>query len=232
MKLKASKRFKKLLEISKDKKVETIEEAIKKVKKNCTTKFDESIDVSFNLNLKQKKEEVTLRTSVNLPNGNGKKIKVAVLCEESKLQEAKDANADLLGSESLVNDITNGKINFDKLVATPAMMSKMGKLGKILGPKGLMPNPKFGTVTNNVKSIVKALKSGQIEIKNDKDGNISASIGKKSFSDIKIRENYNSILETILKDKPKGIKGNFILSAFLTSTMGISYKLKLDKKLS
>ena len=229
MKLKASKRFKKLLEVSEDKKIETIEEAIKKVKKNCTTKFDESIDVSFNLNIKQKKDEVTLRTSVNLPNGNGKKIKVAVLCEDSKINEAKDGGADLFETDKLVNDIISGKINFDKLVATPVMMSKMGKLGKILGPKGLMPNPKLGTVTNNVKSIVKALKSGQIEIKNDKDGNLGASIGKKSFSDIKIKENYNSILETILKERPTGIKGNFILSAFLSSTMGISYKLKLGK---
>ena len=229
MKLKASKRFKKLLEVSQDKKIETIDEAIQKVKKNCTTKFDESIDVSFHLNLKRKKEEVILRTSINLPNGNGKKIKVAVLCEDSKVQEANDAGADLSGSDSLVNDITNKKINFDKLIATPAMMPKLGKLGKILGPKGLMPNPKLGTVTNNVKSIVKALKSGRIEIRNDKDGNVGASIGKKSFSDIKIKENYSSILETILKEKPSGIKGDFILSAFLTSTMGISYKLKLEK---
>jgi len=226
---KISKRFKKLLEISNSKKTETVEEAIKMVKRNCTTKFDESIDVSFNLNLKQKKEEVSLRTSVNLPNGNGKKIKVAVLCEDSKIREAKDAGADLTGSDSLVDDITAGKINFNKLVATPAMMPKMGKLGKILGPKGLMPNPKLGTVTNNVKSIVKALKSGQIEIKNDKDGNVGASIGKKNFSDMKIKENYDSLLETILKEKPSGIKGNFILSVFLTSTMGISYKLKLGK---
>ena len=218
-----------LLEISNSEKIETVEEAIKKVKKNCTTKFDESIDVSFNLNLKHKKEEVSLRTSVNLPNGNGKKIKVAVLCEDSKIREAKNAGADLTGSDSLVDDITAGKINFNKLVATPAMMPKMGKLGKILGPKGLMPNPKLGTVTNNVKSIVKALKSRQIEIKNDKDGNIGASIGKKNFSDMKIKENYDSLLETILKEKPSGIKGNFILSVFLTSTMGISYKLKLEK---
>ena len=229
MKLRASKRFKKLLQVSKDKKIETIEEAIKKVKNNCTTKFDESIDVSFNLNLKQKKEEVILRTSVNLPNGNGKKIKVAVLCEDNKIKEAKDAGADFSEADSLVRDISAGKIDFDKLVATPTMMPKMGKLGKILGPKGLMPNPKIGTVTNNIRSIVKALKSGQIEIKNDKDGNVGASIGKKSFSDIKIKENYNSILETILKERPTGIKGNFILSAFLSSTMGISYKLKLGK---
>ena len=229
MKLKASKRFKKLLEDSKNKKIETIEEAIKMVKKNCTTKFDESIDVSFNLNLKQKKEEVSLRTLVNLPNGNAKKIKLAVLCEENKVQEAKEAGADLSGSDSLVEDITNGKINFDKLVVTPAMMPKMGKLGKILGPKGLMPNPKLGTVTNNIKSIVKAIKSGQIEIKNDKDGNVAASIGKKSFADDKIKQNFDSLIEALIKEKPSGIKGNYILSSFLSSTMGISYKLKLTR---
>ena len=229
MKKKPSKRYRKLYAMSKIKKPETIEDAIKKVKENCTTIFDESIDVSFALNLKQKKEEANLRTIVNLPNGNGKKIKLAVLCEESKIKEAKDAGAELTGADNLVNDITSGKINFDKLIATPAMMSKMGKLGKILGPKGLMPNPKLGTVTNNIKAAVKALKDGQIEIKNDKDGNIATSIGKKSFSDVKIKENYDSFLQTILKEKPKGIKGDFILSAFLTSTMGVSYKLKLIK---
>tara|TARA_B100000686_G_scaffold166093_1_gene173638 strand:- start:124 stop:813 length:690 start_codon:yes stop_codon:yes gene_type:complete len=229
MKIKSSKRFKKLLEITKDKKPEALEEAIKMVKKNCTAKFDESIDVSFFLNIKQKKEEIVLRTSVKLPNGNGKKVKVAVLCEDSKLKEAKESGADISGSESLVNDISSGKINFDKLVATPVMMPKMGKLGKILGPKGLMPNPKTGTVTNDIKSVVKALKTGQIEIKNDKDGNLSASIGKKSFNDDKIKENFNSIFETILKEKPSGIKGDFIKSAFLTSTMGISCKLKLQR---
>ena len=229
MKIKRSKRYRKLLEASKDKKTEIIDEAIKKVKKNCTTKFDESIDVSFNLNLKHKKEEFALRTSVNLPNGNGKKIKIAVLCEDSKVQEAKNAGADLSGSDILVDQITKGKINFDKLVATPAMMPKMGKLGKILGPKGMMPNPKLGTVTNNIKSIVKALKSGQIEIKNDKDGNVAASIGKKSFTDEKIKQNFDSLIETLTKEKPSGIKGNYILSAFLSSTMGISFKLKLTR---
>ena len=227
MKKKSSKRYKKLLDISKGKKSETIEDAIIKVKKNCTSKFDESIDVSFLLNLKSKKEEKNIRTVVNLPNGNGRKIKIAVLCEENKIQEAKDSGANLSGSDSLINDIKAGKINFDKLIATPSMMSKISKLGKILGPKGLMPNPKLGTVTNDIKSSVKALKSGQIEIKNDKDGNLAASIGKKSFSDIKIKDNYNTIMQTILKEKPDGIKGDFILSAFLTSTMGASYKLKL-----
>ncbi len=228
MKKKRSKRFKKLAELSSNK-AEDIVDVIKKVKANCTTKFDESIDVSFKLNLKQKKDEVTIRTNVYLPNGNGKNVKVAVLCEDSKLNDAKNSGADLCGSDDLVTKITNGQLNFDKLIATPAMMSKMGKLGKILGPKGLMPNPKMGTVTNDVKSIVKSLKTGQIEIKNDNDGNIAASIGKKSFTDKKIKENYDSFFETILKEKPNGIKGEFILSAFLTSSMGVSYKLKLSK---
>ena len=227
MKKKSSKRYKKLIKTNSNNKAETLEVAIKKIKENCTTKFDESIDVSLNLNLKQKKEEVNLRTLVNLPHGNGKKVKIAVLCEESKIGDAKDAGAVLAGSENLISDITAGKINFDKLIATPVMMSKMGKLGKILGPKGLMPNPKLGTVTADVKKAVKALKEGQIEIKNDKDGNIAASIGKKSFPDIKIIENFNAFIQTIQKEKPSKIKGDFILSSFLTSTMGISYKLKL-----
>jgi len=229
MKKKKSKRYKKLIETLDRAKTFPIDDAIQLVKKNCNVKFDESIDVSFYLNLKQKKEEITLRTNANLPHGNGKKVRVAVLCEESKSQEAKESGADLSNFENLIKDIENGKMNFDKLVSTPSMMSKIGKLGKILGPKGLMPNPKLGTVTNDIKKAVKALKSGQIEIKNDKDGNLGASIGKKSFTDIKIKENFNSIIETILKEKPSGIKGDYILSAFLTSTMGVSYKLKLSK---
>ena len=229
MKKRLSKRFKKITETTKDKKPLIIDDAISRVKNNCTTKFDESIDVSLSLNLVKKKEEFNLRTLVNLPNGNGKKVRVAVLSEENKNAEAKNSGADLFDSEALINDIAAGKIKFDKLIATPAMMSKMGKLGKILGPKGLMPNPKLGTVTNNIQTTVKALKSGQIEIKNDEDGNIGVSIGKKSFSNGKIKENFNSLISAILKEKPNGVKGDFILSAFLTSTMGISYKLKLEK---
>ena len=227
MKMKLSKRYKKLLETSNEKKAGIVDDVIKKVKRNCTTKFDESIDISCLLNLKHKKEEISIRTLVNLPNGNGKKTKLAVLCEESKIKEAKDSGAEIVGFDNLVKDITNGKINFDKLIATPATMSKMGKLGKILGPKGLMPNPKFGTVTNDIKTSVKAIKNGQIEIKNDKDGNIAASIGKKSFSDVKLKENYDVFMNALLKEKPTGIKGNFVLSAYLTSSMGVSYRLKL-----
>ena len=229
MKKKFSKRFKKLLETSKEKNSLKVEDVISKVKKNCTTKFDESIDVSFSLNLKQKKNEFNLRTIVNLPNGNGKKMRVAVLCEESKISEAKSSGAEIYNSDILIKEIESGKIKFDKLIATPAMMTKMGKLGKILGPKGLMPNPKLGTVTNNIQSTVKALKSGQIEIKNDKDGNVGVSIGKKSFPDNKIKENFDSLMQTIYKEKPNGIKGNFVKSAFITSTMGVSYKLKLSQ---
>jgi len=227
MKTKMSKRYKSIVKNSREKGILALEEALKKVKRNCTTKFDESIDVSIRLNLKQKKEDLSLRTVVKLPNGNGKKVRVAVLCEDNKVSEAKDSGAEIAGSDVLINDITEGKINFDKFIATPAMMSKMGKLGKILGPKGLMPNPKLGTVTNDVKKVVKALKEGQIEIKNDKDGNIGASIGKKSFPDNKIIENFNSLIQTIIKEKPNGIKGDFILSSFITSTMGISYQLKI-----
>ena len=229
MKKKFSKRFQKLLETSKEKNPLKIEDVISKVKKNCTTKFDESIDVSFSLNLKQKKNEFNLRTIVNLPNGNGKKMRVAVLCEESKISEAKSSGAEIYNSDILIKEIESGKIKFDKLIATPAMMTKMGRLGKILGPKGLMPNPKLGTVTNNIQSTVKALKSGQIEIKNDKDGNVGVSIGKKSFPDNKIKENFDSLMQTIYKEKPNGIKGNFVKSAFITSTMGVSYKLKLSQ---
>ena len=229
MKKKFSNRFKKLLEISKEKDSLKFEDVISKVKKNCTTKFDESIDVSFSLNLKQKKNEFNLRTIVNLPNGNGKKMRVAVLCEESKISEAKSSGAEIYNSDILIKEIESGKIKFDKLIATTAMMTKMGKLGKILGPKGLMPNPKLGTVTNTIESTVKALKSGRIEIKNDKDGNVGVSIGKKSFSDNKIKENFDSLIQTIYKEKPKGIKGNFVQSSFITSTMGVSYKLKLSQ---
>jgi len=227
MSKKESKRYKSIVKDSKEKRILALEEAIKKVKQNCTTKFDESIDVSIRLNLKQKKEEINLRTVVNLPNGNGKKVRIAVLCEDNKISEAKNSGAEIVGSDDLINDITSGKINFDKFIATPTMMPKMGKLGKILGPKGLMPNPKLGTITNDIKKTVKALKEGQIEIKNDKDGNIGASIGKKSFSTNKIIENFNSLMQTIQKEKPSGIKGDFILSSFITSTMGISYQLKV-----
>ena len=226
-----SKRYKALFQETKKLKQDTIENLLNTIKKNCTTKFDESIDVNFQLNLKQKKSEVNIRTVLNLPVGKNKKIKVAVICEEEKLEEAKKSGADVIGSEDLINNISLGKINFEKLISTPKMMIKLGKLGKILGPKGLMPNPKLGTVTNEIIKAVKDTKSGQVEIKNDKDGNVGLSIGKKSFSNENLIKNFNAVVDTIIKEKPVGVKGNLVKSVFITSTMGVSYKLKLNKNI-
>ena len=226
-----SKRYKALPRETKKLKHNTIENLLRTVKKNCTTKFDESIDVNFQLNLKQKKSEVNIRTVLNLPVGKNKKIIVAVICEEEKLDEAKKSGADIIGSDDLINNISGGKINFEKLISTPKMMVKLGKLGKILGPRGLMPNPKLGTVTNEIIKAVKDTKSGQVEVKNDKDGNVGLSIGKKSFSDENLIKNFNAVVDTIIKEKPAGVKGNLVKSAFITSTMGVSYKLKLNKNI-
>ena len=227
-----SKRNKKLPKKKKYLPANSIEKLITEIKKNCTTKFDESIDLSLQINNKQKKNEINLRTIVNLPGGSGKKIKVAVVCEESKAKIAKDAGADISGGDEFIEKIKSGELNFDKLICTPAMMLKLSKLGKVLGPKGLMPNPKLGTVTDDIKKAVKDTKSGQAEIRNDKDGNVGLSIGKKSFSDDNLIKNYNAIIETLEKEKTNiVIKGNLVKSAFLTSTMGVSYKLKLTKNI-
>ena len=227
-----SKRFKKLLEIKKETNSETIEKLLPIVKKNCTTKFDEGIDLSFQINNKQKKSEVNLRTVINMPGGTGKKVKVAVVCEESKTKDADDSGADIVGGEDLIEKIKGGYLDFEKLICTQSMMIKLSKLGKVLGPKGLMPNPKLGTVTDDIKKAVKDAKSGQVEIRNDKDGNIGVTIGKKSFSDENLIKNFNAIVDTLEKEKSNiSIKGDLIKSSFLTSTMGISYKLKLHKNL-
>ena len=228
----SSKRFQKLKEIKKETNSETIEKLLPIIKKNCTTKFDEAIDLSFQINNKQKKNEINLRTVINMPGGTGKKVKVAVVCEDSKTKDAKDSGADIVGSDDLIEKIKGGFLNFEKLICTQSMMVKLSKLGKILGPKGLMPNPKLGTVTEDIKKAVKDAKSGQVEIRNDKDGNIGVSIGKKSFTDENLIKNFNAIIETLEKEKLNvSIKGDLIKSSFLTSTMGISYKLKLTKNL-
>ncbi len=224
-----SKRYKKLKENKIDSKAEIFEKILPEVKKNCTTKFNESIDLSLFINVKQKKGDVNLRTVINLPEGTGKKVKVAVVCEESKQKEAKEAGADVVGGDEFIDKIKSGDLNFEKLISTPTMMLKLSKLGKILGPKGLMPNPKLGTVSEDVKKAVSDAKSGQIELKNDKDGNIGLTIGKKSFSDEKLIKNFNAVIETLLKEKPSNVKGDLVKKAFITSTMGVSYKLKLNK---
>ena len=228
----SSKRYKKLPKKTKELPAELIEKLIPELKKNCTSKFDESLDLSIQINNKQKKSEINLRTIVNLPAGSGKKIKVAVVSEESKSQIAKDAGADIVGGEEFIEKIKSGELNFEKLICTPSMMIKLSKLGKVLGPKGLMPNPKLGTVTDDLKKAVSDAKSGQAEIKNDKDGNIGLSLGKKSFSDDKIIQNFHAVIDILEKEKGnQTIKGDLVKSAFLTSTMGVSYKLKLPKNI-
>ena len=227
-----SKRYKKLPEKTLELTPEVIEKVLPVVKKNCTTKFDESVDLSFQINNKQKKSEINIRTVVNLPGGTGKKVKVAVVCEEAKADEAKSAGADIVGGDDFIEKIKGGEINFEKLICTPSMMIKLSKLGKVLGPKGLMPNPKLGSVTDNLKNAISDAKSGQAEIRNDKDGNIGVSIGKKSFTDDKLIKNFNAILETLEKEKSNNtVKGDLIKSSFITSTMGVSYKLKLGKSI-
>ena len=228
----SSKRYKKLPEKTRDLKSETVDKLIPIIKQNCTTKFDESLDISLQINNKQKKSEINIRTVINLPGGSSKKVKVGVVCEENKLQEAKDAGAEIVGGDELIEEIKTGNINFEKLICTPGMMIKLSKLGKVLGPKGLMPNPKLGSVTNEIKKAVSDAKSGQIEIRNDKDGNIGVSIGNRSFSDDKLIMNFNAVIDALEKEKSNNtIKGDLIKQAFLTSTMGVSYKIKLGKSI-
>ncbi len=227
-----SKRFKKLPEKTSELSADSIEKLLPLIKKNCTTKFEESVDLSFQINNKQKKNEINIRTVVNLPGGTGKKVKVAVVCEEAKAAEAQGAGADIVGSDEFIEKIKSGEINFEKLICTPSMMVKLSKLGKVLGPKGLMPNPKLGSVTDDLKKAVSEAKSGQAEIRNDKDGNIGVSIGKKSFTDDQLIKNYNAIIETLEKEKSNNtLKGDLIKSSFITSTMGVSYKVKLGKNI-
>ena len=226
----SSKRFKKLPKNTNTLKAQPINNLLSKVKENCTTKFDESLDINILINNKQKKNEINLRSMVNLPSGTGKKVKVAVVCEESKSKEAKESGADLVGGDDLIEKIKNGEMNFEKLICSSSMMNKQSKLGKVLGPKGLMPNPKLGTVTEKIGESVKNAKAGQVELKNDKDGNIGLSIGKKSFSDEKLIKNFNAIISSLEKEKSiLTVKGDLIKSTYITSTMGVSYKIKLEK---
>ena len=228
----SSKRFRKLPEKTRDLNADTVDKLIPILKQNCTTKFDESLDLSLQINNKQKKSEINIRTVINLPGGSSKKVKIGVVCEDSKFQEAKDAGAEVIGGDELIEDIKSGKINFEKLICTPSMMIKLSKLGKVLGPKGLMPNPKLGSVTNDVKKAITEAKSGQVEIRNDKEGNIGLSIGNKSFPDDKLIMNFNAVLDALEKEKSNNtIKGDLIKQAFITSTMGVSYKIKLGRSI-
>ena len=222
---KRSKRYKNIHKDVKSKKANSLKEVFEIIKKNSNTKFDESVDVSLKINLKQSKGgDFSLRTVALLPNGSGKKIKVAVLCDSDKISEVKKFGADIVGSDDLIEKISSGKIDFDKLICSPSMMSKLGKLGKILGPKSLMPNPKLGTVNSDLKKAVADIKTGLVELKNDKDGNVATTIGRKSFSSEKLLENYNFFIDFLKKEKPENIKGEFLKNIFVSSTMGVSIK--------
>ncbi len=223
---KRSKRYKALKEQVKVKKVNSFEAAIGEIKKMANPKFTESIDVSLKVNLKKVKgSDNSLKTVIELPNGNGKKVKVAVLCDDTKLTEAKKSGAEIFGSDDLINKISSGKIQFDKLVCTPNMMPKLGKLGKILGPKGLMPNPKLGTVSEDIISTVEKVKNKLTEIKNDKDGNVGVSIGRKNFAEKKLLENFKALFGSLKKEKPNMFNSEIVKNVYISPTMGPSLKL-------
>tara|TARA_B100001964_G_C14140219_1_gene557073 strand:- start:70 stop:762 length:693 start_codon:yes stop_codon:yes gene_type:complete len=202
-------------------------EAIKILKDNSFVKFEETLDVAIQLNINPSKTDQNIRGVIDLPKGTGKNIRVAVITKGDKAKEAKDSGAEIVGDEDLAQQISNGKINFDLLIATPDMMSTVGKLGKILGPKGLMPNPKLGTVTNDLSIAIKKAKAGQVQFKNDKSGIIHAGIGKLKFNENDLLENLKSFYNEINKNKPNTVKGSFIKKVSIASTMGFGLKINV-----
>ena len=200
-------------------------EAIKLLKENSYVKFEETIEIAINLGIDASKTEQNIRGVINLPKGTGKKIIVAVMAKGDKAKEAKEAGADIVGDDDLAETVTNGKIDFDLLIATPDMMPVIGKIGRILGPKGLMPNPKLGTVTQDVKSAVINAKTGQVQYKNDKAGIIHAGIGKINFSEEDLLENIKAFFSTVSKNKPDAVKGSFIKKISIASTMGFGLEI-------
>ena len=200
-------------------------DAIKILKDKSYVKFDETIEVSVNLNIDSNKTDQNIKGVVNLPNGTGKDVKVAVITSEDKQKEAKDNKADKVGSKDLIDEISSNKIEFDILIASPDMMPQLGKVAKILGPKGLMPNPKLGTVTNEIGKAVKDAKSGQVKFKNEKSGIVHAGIGKLSFNDEDILLNLKTFYSSILKNKPDAVKGSFVKKVTIASTMGVGLKI-------
>ena len=202
-------------------------EAIKILKDNSFVKFEETLDVAIQLNINPSKTDQNIRGVIDLPKGTGKNIRVAVITKGDKAKEAKDSGAEIVGDEDLAQQISNGKINFDLLIATPDMMSTVGKIGKILGPKGLMPNPKLGTVTNDLSIAIKKAKAGQVQFKNDKSGIIHAGIGKLKFNENDLLENLKSFYNEINKNKPNTVKGSFIKKVSIASTMGFGLEVNI-----
>ena len=202
-------------------------EAVKLVKSSAISKFDETIDICMNLGIDPKQTEQSIRGMVAMPNGTGKTIKVAVFARGDKAADALKAGADFVGAEDLYEKINGGFTDFDRLIATPDMMAVVGKLGKVLGPKGLMPNPKLGTVTPNVVDAVKAAKSGQVEFRLDKASIVHAGVGKASFTEEALVQNIKAFIDAVTKAKPSGVKGNYIKKIGISSSMGLGIKLDL-----
>jgi len=204
-----------------------VEEAVQIIKKNATAKFDETIDISVNLGIDPRHADQMVRGMISLPHGTGKSVRVAVFAKDAKADEAREAGADLVGAEDLMETINKGEIDFDRCIATPDMMAIVGRLGKVLGPRGLMPNPKLGTVTPDVKKAVEDAKGGQIEFRAEKTGIVHAGVGKASFSEEALIENVKTFVDAIAKAKPTGVKGAYMKRVSVSSTMGPGLKLSI-----
>ena len=220
-----SKRYKSIKSLIENTKIYSINEAISILKKSKKLKFDETLDIAINLGVDPKHADQIVKGIIKLPHGTGKIVKIAVFAKDEKATEAKEAGADYVGSEDLVQKFEKSEIKVDRVIATPDMMTVVGKLGKILGPKGLMPNPKLGTVTKDLKKTIEDIKNGLIEFKADKSGTVHAGIGKISFTEDKLEKNINDFVEAIIKAKPSGAKGNYFKNMYISATMGPSLKL-------
>ena len=226
---KVGKRTKKSLEAFSGKSNVTIEEAVKLVKSNATAKFDETIEIAMNLGVDTRHADQMVRGVVGLPNGTGKSMRVAVFARDTKAQEAKDAGADIVGAEDLMETVQAGTIDFDRCIATPDMMTIVGRLGKVLGPRNLMPNPKVGTVTVDVTDAVKAAKGGEVQFRAEKGGVVHAGIGKASFDESQLVENVKAFIDAVAKARPTGSKGSYMKGITLSSTMGPGVTLSVEK---
>ena len=228
---KIGKRTKKAIEAFSGKSDITIEEAVKLVKSNATAKFDETIEIAMNLGVDTRHADQMVRGVVGLPNGTGKSMRVAVFARDVKAKEAKDAGADIVGAEDLMETVQAGTIDFDRCIATPDMMPIVGRLGKVLGPRNLMPNPKVGTVTVDVTEAVKAAKGGEVQFRAEKGGVVHAGIGKASFDENQLVENVKAFIDAVAKAKPSGSKGSFMKGITLSSTMGPGVTVSVDKSI-
>ena len=226
---KVGKRTKKSLEAFSGKSNVTIEEAVKLVKSNATAKFDETIEIAMNLGVDTRHADQMVRGVVGLPNGTGKSMRVAFFARDTKAQEAKDAGADIVGAEDLMETVQSGTIDFDRCIATPDMMPIVGRLGKVLGPRNLMPNPKVGTVTVDVTDAVKAAKGGEVQFRAEKGGVVHAGIGKASFDESQLVENVKAFIDAVAKARPTGSKGSYMKGITLSSTMGPGVTVSVEK---